>query len=224
MKLNKAKLVPGILACSLMAAGTANAGFLPFDSVPYASSERAVAWNNDFVAPLAGLGVNTYRLGASLLVDGEGTVTYYYYGKEAGYSNQFLAAGGAISHTTGFAPYQNNFLAPVNLGSVSVAYGVLDFGFCAFTAPGSGSDCVTNAQNDALRYESLRSIAFSIVGNSAWLFWDDSGAGPDDNHDDMLIRAVFTPATVPEPGTLGLLGVGLLGVWLSTRRRTARAA
>ena len=52
MKLNKAKLIPGILACSFMAAGTANAGFMPFDYVPYASTVRYVASNNDFVGQL----------------------------------------------------------------------------------------------------------------------------------------------------------------------------
>jgi hypothetical protein len=60
----------------------------------------------------------------------------------------------------------------------------------------------------------------SIIGNSAWLFWDDSGAGPDDNHDDMIIRAVFTPATsVPEPGTLAPFGLGLLGIGLARRKK-----
>ena len=60
----------------------------------------------------------------------------------------------------------------------------------------------------------------SIIGNSAWLFWDDPGAGPDDNHDDMIIRAVFTPATsVPEPGTLALFGLGLLGIGLARRKK-----
>jgi hypothetical protein len=70
----------------------------------------------------------------------------------------------------------------------------------------------------------------SIIGNSAWLFWDDPGAGPDDNHDDMIIRAVFTPATsVPEPGALALFGLGLLesgsraGRRRNARRSTARA-
>ena len=62
-------------------------------------------------------------------------------------------------------------------------------------------------------------FAMSLVDDSAWLFWDDSGAGPDDNHDDMLIRAVFTPATsVPEPGTLALFGMGMLAAAFARRR------
>lgn len=217
--MNKAMIRTGFLGLALVA-GAAQAGFIPLDSVPYASSTRAVASNNDFLGALAAEGVTTYTLGASLGTDSAGTVSYYYYGKEAGYSNLFVASGGII-HSTGFSSYQNNFAAPLALGTTSVGAGRLDFGFCAFTSPiFSLPSCVSNAQNDALRYESAQSIAFSIVGDSAWLLWDDSGAGPDDNHDDMIIRAVFTPqASVPEPGTLSLLGLGLMGIGLARRKQ-----
>ena len=81
---------------------------------------------------------------------------------------------------------------------------------------------MSNGLNDLLGWNANQSIAYSVSGNEAWLFWDDSGAGPDDNHDDMLIKAVFTPKAVPEPATLGLFGLGLLGVWAGSRRRAAR--
>lgn len=222
--LNRTGLVRGLLGCMALATGTAHAGFITVDAVPYAGSTRSVAANNEFVGLLPGYGVTSYTLGTSLATDGAGTVEYFYYGKEAGYSNQFQAAGGAISHTTGFASLQNNFGAPLSLGSTAVGAGLLDFQFCAFTAPAASGNCITNLQNDTLRYEADRSIAMSIVGNSAWLFWDDSGAGPDDDYDDMVIRAVFKPASVPEPQTLALLAFGLLGVLAMRPRSRLRAA
>jgi hypothetical protein len=219
-KKNMLKLT--ITAALLAGASAAQAGFVPVSSFGTGLNTIDIVSANNFRSNLSALGVSQYTLGGSLTADSDGSVAFYYYGKEAGYQNIFTATGtsGSLYKDSGYSPtYQNNFGAPVLIGSVDVLSGILNFGFCANSSPGHSVGCVTNQQNDWYNLGSLQSIAYSVAGNVAWIFWDDSGAGPDDNHDDMMIKAVFTPRSVPEPATLGLFGLGLLGVWAGARRR-----
>lgn len=185
-----------------------------------------------------------------LVATANGAVDFYYVGNEAAYTNSLyldaLSSGMTYGHST--AGYPDTFTTVAGaqfLHSIDVvAGGLVDFGFCTDggEAAGAWGTCAWNAATASLTQQfnyggvtGYRSIGFRALDASnnwiggtgeavAWgIFWDDSGAANDDNHDDYIAIARFRPVSVPEPGTTLLLGLGLLGAGMARRLRSRKS-
>ncbi len=192
---------------ALALSGVANAAFIL--STAGATSET-VPTRNDFKGNLASVGVSSFWDGAQLGLDGSGTLTIDYFGREARYVNRFYYENVQQFISTSTADYA--FGLAGTKGPFAVTSGLVPYAFCT---SGGGGGCVANGSNTNWQ---PRTIGVALTSsNVAWLLWDDSGADRDDNHDDMIVRLTFH--SVPEPTTTALLGLGLLGLWFAVRRR-----
>jgi hypothetical protein len=199
-------------AAAAMLSPNSQAGFVLIDSVLPGASTHAVPSNNDFQAQLASADVSEFFLGRSLSVTGANsgdTIEVDFLAAEAAYWNIFSFATVSISNQG------NQSWAERDRGSVVAANGLQDFGFCSINV----FACLSNGANDATQLGSFQSIGMylSSDASTAWLLWDDSGANMDDDHDDLIVRLTYR--SVPEPGTLTLLGLGLAGVAAFRRKR-----
>ncbi|HEU4649919.1 MAG TPA: PEPxxWA-CTERM sorting domain-containing protein [Croceibacterium sp.] len=175
----------------------------------------AVSPLNDFVTQLAALGYTGFTsTGASLILDPNSAIDFYFHGSESGYNDTFTAGAVSVTEMSASTPW---IPAGTYLGSEAFAAGSLA-GLLNFTSnAGAPATVGQNGFGIFLQegFVSGSKVTEFIIG------YDDQITNPDDdNHDDLIIRGVVR--AVPEPGTWAtlLLGFGVLGA--AMRRKAAK--
>lgn len=160
--------------------------------------------------------------GANVSQTGTATLKFDFLGFEAGFANTFQSPnGGQTFNTETFNPNNNIHAASLNspLGSFLTGGvgGLLNFIFRV----NSGSGSVANGSNvdNHLGNSGVANFFVSTLKDNSLVLWlDDSGAGPDRDYDDMVIRISEVP--LPQSFPLFAGGLALLGLfWLRQRRQ-----
>lgn len=158
--------------------------------------------------------------GATLfLIGGPASIEVSYLGSEAGFKNEFWWGGNLFATTPGTAGTGVwNAAGFFTQTFHNVASGALDF---FFRSPlGDAINDGTNPDPTLGQPGPNYFVSFAnqnaAGGQEAILWFDDNGAGKDDNHDDMAIRikivqGKLSVVPLPAAGWLLLAGLGGLG-------------
>jgi hypothetical protein len=218
------RILKVIFAVGLVVALATSANALTAGSIPGGA-------DNDFIPTVfSGPQIAGYYGGQIYLFAGEQVnLKFEYFGAEAGYHNEFNFNGSELFAHTGGRNIAPNASTPLGSATLLVNPGLLNFSFDVNGDSGSvvnglnpdDSGGAVVGPNFFVSFNPINAVGGPTSGQFVWIFLDDGGAGPDDNHDDMLVRISIENGslTVPEPLTLILLGSGLLGLAAIRRKK-----
>lgn len=226
--------ITGLVTAAVLAIGLAAPAQAGFFSIVggTAGTIPGPAGTNEYLTPLFGgapslTGYYGSRIDATIY--GGGTITLEFFGAEAGFHNEFNFFFAKLFDHPGGTIIAPNLGSPLDTFSAPIiGAGTLLFSF-EVDVDGTPGSVANGANPDDSAHtvagpNFFASCAPTGPGNPTtceqiYLFLDDSGAGPDDNHDDFLVRMTISATAVPEPTSLSLFGAGLLAAYIARRRR-----
>jgi hypothetical protein len=196
---------------------------------------KPIPGNNDFRKQLASvLGVPS---GKTMVVKGDawfgadGVVEFYAHASESSFTNRFeffgpVLTGGNFTESSDIRPWQNP-TSPFAAIAVKANDRLSDLVQFATDGVGVAPDAQPGDDEFGIFLPKNADAAAAIT--QVYFGYDDNGAGPDDDYDDLIVSAIFRATPVggtpqlPEPASIMawavLAGIAVSCGWIHRRQR-----